>query len=123
MQAAFPTAEVHDYEGLVPHLSCDPKDQHILAAAITGQAQVLVSFNVQDFPDHSVAEFNVGVSTPDEFLLDQWDLHPELVALAVRRMVSDLRRPSLTLGDLGASLERSGVRRFARVIATEITQL
>ncbi len=120
MQVAFPTAEVHDYEGLVPNLSCDPKDRHILAAAITGQAQVLVTFNVQDFPDHSVTEFNVGVSTPDGFLLDQWDLHPELVALAVRRMVSDLRRPSLTLGDLGTSLERSGAPRFARVLVTEI---
>ncbi|HEV8023534.1 MAG TPA: hypothetical protein VGP37_01450 [Candidatus Nanopelagicales bacterium] len=88
-----------------------------------GQAQVLVTFNVQDFPDHSVTEFNVDVLTPDEFLLDQWDLHPELVALAVRRMVSDLRRPSLTLGDLGISLERSGAPRFARVTATEIDKL
>lgn len=123
MQSAFPTSEVHDYEGLVPHLSCDPKDRHILAAAITGQAQVLVTFNIQDFPDHSVTEFNVGVSTPDEFLLDQWDLHPAPVALAVRTMVHDLRRPSLGFNDLATRLERAGIRRFARVIATEINQV
>lgn len=50
MRGAFPEAEVRGYENLAPTMTCDPKDRHVLAAAVRGAAAVLVTFNLEDFP-------------------------------------------------------------------------
>jgi predicted nucleic acid-binding protein len=55
MQRSFPDAEVRGYETLAEAMTCDPKDRHVLAAAVRGDAEVLVTFNVGDFPPESVA--------------------------------------------------------------------
>lgn len=38
------------YEPLVDSMSNDPKDRHVLAAAVRANAQVIATFNVRDFP-------------------------------------------------------------------------
>ena len=43
---------VTDFEQLIPSLALpDPNDRHILAAAIVAEADVIVTFNLKDFPD------------------------------------------------------------------------
>jgi len=56
MRRAFPDAEVRGYENLAETMTCDPKDRHVLAAAVRSDAAVLVTFNIGDFPDTSTAE-------------------------------------------------------------------
>lgn len=113
MRAAFPEAIISDYEQLIPSMTCDPKDRHVLAAAVRSGCEVLVTFNLRDFPADSVAQFELVVRDPDEFLLDQLDLYPAKVASALRAQVSESARPSLTLAQLLGILSRSGVPRFA----------
>lgn len=60
MEQAFPDASVTGYAGLTDKLRCDPKDRHVLAAAIVGGCQVIVTFNTKDFPPESVEEFGIG---------------------------------------------------------------
>jgi predicted nucleic acid-binding protein len=38
----------------------DPDDRHVLAAAITGNADVIVTANLKDFPDYLSAAWNRG---------------------------------------------------------------
>ena len=76
MRRAFPDAEVRGYENLVETMTCDPKDRHVLAAAVRSDAAVLVTFNLGDFPDISTAAHDITVVHPDDFLLDQLDLYP-----------------------------------------------
>ena len=71
MQRAFPDAKVRGYEGLIESMTCDGKDRHVLAAAVRGQSDVLVTFNVSDFPEESTTPHDVEVINPDDFLLDQ----------------------------------------------------
>lgn len=113
MRTAFPDAAISGYEELCAAMTCDPKDRHVLAAAIRGQAEVLVTFNVKDFPESSLDAHAVTVVHPDDFLLDQIDLHPARVEAALVGQVLDAHRPPLTLPLLLATLERSGVPRFA----------
>jgi hypothetical protein len=40
-------------------MTCDPKDRHVLAAAVRSDAAVLVTFNMDDFPDTSTAGCNL----------------------------------------------------------------
>lgn len=113
MQRAFPTAEVTDYGLLVGAMTCHPKDRHVLAAAVVGGAQVLVTFNLKDFPAPSAAVHGVEVVTPDEFLLDQLDLYPGRVGRALVGQLTAARRPPLTMGQLLGRLARAGVPAFA----------
>jgi hypothetical protein len=61
---------VTGYAGLTDKLRCDPKDRHVLAAAIVGGCQVVVTFNTKDFPPESVEEFDISVVHPGDFPLD-----------------------------------------------------
>jgi predicted nucleic acid-binding protein len=84
MRGAFPGAEVRGYENIVETMICDPKDRHVLAAAVRSDAAVLVTFNLDDFPDVSTAAYDITVVHPDDFLLDQLDLYPGYTVAALR---------------------------------------
>jgi len=48
-------------------MACNPKDRHVLAGAVTGRAQVLVTFIVKPFPLASVDPHDLTVVTRTPF--------------------------------------------------------
>lgn len=112
MQQYFPDALVTGYEPLTATMTCDAKDRHVLAAAIRSKADVLVTFNVKDFPDHPLDSFDVEVVHPDDFLLDQLDLFPGLVTQVLRELAEDYVDPPVSMNDVLETLRRAGVPRF-----------
>src|SRR3954449_10794149 len=51
-------ALVTGYEDLIPGLQLpDPDDRHVLAAAIRGRADVIVTANLREFPAEHIASF------------------------------------------------------------------
>jgi predicted nucleic acid-binding protein len=120
MVREFEDACVEGYEALIPVMtSPDPDDRHVMAAAVRGLAAVIVTDNVKDFPAASTEPYQIEVKTSDEFLLDQLDLHPEVVLQTLSEQVQDYERPHRDLASLLERLEREGVARFA----TEARQL
>lgn len=113
MERHFPEAAVRGYESLIPVMTNHPGDRHVLAAAAHGGAAVLVTFNLADFPDASVAGLDVEVRHPDVFLLDQLDLYPGLVLDELRAWSESSARPPLSPRELVFALERAGVPAFA----------
>ncbi|MCA0438580.1 MAG: PIN domain-containing protein [Actinobacteria bacterium] len=89
-----------------------PEDRHVLAAAVYAKCQVLVTYNVPDFPAASASPHGVTVLTPDQFLLDQLDLHPVWVVRSLREMSHASRKPPLSPSALLDSLARSGLAGF-----------
>ena len=68
---AWPGAEVAVPEELVAGLSLpDPDDRHVLAAAIAGGAEALVTLNRADFPPRTLARHGILLRDPDGFLLE-----------------------------------------------------
>lgn len=61
---------------------------------MAGGAQVLVTFNVRDFPAASVDPHDIEVVNPDAFLLDQLDLYPARVGRAPDRSVAPSQPPT-----------------------------
>lgn len=110
---SFPDAKVTGYEDLVTTMTCDPKDRHVLAAAVRANAEVLVAFNLRDFPAASVADYDIQVVHPDDFLLDQLGLFPGLTAGAIRQLVTDYSRPEISMNGLLVRLADAGVPQFA----------
>ncbi len=100
MTRHFPDAEITDYEQLIDSMTNDPKDRHVLAAAVRAGAEVLVTENLKDFPEPAAAPYGVTVLHQDEFLLDQLDLAPEVMHEALRRQVSRYRRAPRSVDDL-----------------------
>ncbi|PPF81898.1 PIN domain-containing protein [Subtercola sp. Z020] len=116
----FPDAAVTGYGYLVPAMTCDPKDRHVLAAAVRANAEVLVTFNVKDFPPESTAPYDIEVVHTDAFLLDQLNLFPGLTAGAIRQLVADYSRPEMSVSDVLVRLADAGVPRFAATVRTHL---
>ena len=71
MESAFPEALITDYDALVSSMPNDPKDRHVLAAAVYGKADAIVTQNRRDFPEEQLRRFGIGRLTADEFLTHQ----------------------------------------------------
>jgi predicted nucleic acid-binding protein len=79
-------ALVTGYEDLIEGVRLpDPNDRHVLAAAIRGRADVIVTRNVRDFPADVLGAFGIEAQHPDEFVVHLLDLAPGLVIDAARR--------------------------------------
>ena len=113
MQEHFPESEVTDYEPLIPTMTCDEKDRHMLAAAVKSGAVVLASDNVADFPSRSTEPYGIEVLTADQFLLGLLDAAPATVVRTLTRQAERYKREPQTLDALLAALSRSGAQTFA----------
>ncbi|WP_286861066.1 MULTISPECIES: PIN domain-containing protein [Sphingobacterium] len=107
---AFPDALVKNYEVLIEHLNLpDPRDCHVLAAAIKTNANVIVTNNLKDFPAEYLTSFGLTAKSADDFLTDIIDLNPEQAILAFKEMVLNRRNPAMNEFEVLDSLRNSGL--------------
>jgi predicted nucleic acid-binding protein len=69
----------------------DPNDRHVLAAAITGNADVIVTANLKDFPDYCLPP-GIEVKHPDRFLSDMLSARPDGVFAALEKCAERVDR-------------------------------
>lgn len=119
MCATLPAAIVTDYEDLVAGLVLpDFDDRHVLAAAIRVGAQVIVTFNLKDFPADRLGRFDIEAKSPDDFLVDQFFLDQSAVRGVVRDIARSRTRPAATETAVTDELEHCGAIRFAALLRT-----
>lgn len=111
---------VTGYDDLVSTMTNDEKDRHVLAAAVRGGAEVLVTFNMKDFPAYSVEPFDLEVVHPDDFLLDQLDLYHAPTLRALVELVEGYDSPTMTIDDFLLALIRAGVPKFAEAVRARL---
>ena len=110
MDKAAIDALVEGYEHLIPTLSLpDENDRHVLAAAIEGEAQVIVTMNLKDFPDEVLQRYEMEAQHPDEFILHLIDLAPDAVMDAAETHRQSLKNPPKSVEEFLASLEAQGL--------------
>lgn len=108
--AAFDDALVTGWAGLAAGIALpDQDDRHVVAAAIRGGAQAIVTANTNDFPVAALDQFGLEAVHPDAFLLDQLDLSPPTMLQVIREQAAATRRHPLTRQDLTLLLSRAGV--------------
>lgn len=113
MRAAFPHASIDHYQALVPGMTNDDKDRHVLAAAVRGQAALIVTANLKDFPPAALAPYDIEAIHPDDFLLDQLDLAQKATLDCVIAQRVAYSRPTVSFADFYAGLAAT-VPKFAR---------
>jgi predicted nucleic acid-binding protein len=93
MTAAFPEAIGEGYKRLIPVTPNDPKDRHVLAAAVRSGSQVIVTGNIRHFPAELLSEFDVVAQRPDLFLIHQAALDVKGTVAVLRRQAADKSKP------------------------------
>ncbi|MDQ5769470.1 PIN domain-containing protein [Thiothrix subterranea] len=112
MNEAVMDSVVSDYEPLIEGLTLpDVNDRHVLAAAIRGQAEVIVTFNLKDFPEKYLSPFDIWAQHPDEFISHLIDLSPETVLLVARQQRVSLKNPPQTVDEFLDTLLRQQLPR------------
>ncbi len=105
---------VFGYESLIPGLTLpDGNDRHVLAAAIRARADVIVTFNLKDFPAEYLSQFDIEAQHPDDFVFHLTDLNPEAVCEAAKRQRASLKSPPMSVADFLGIMEQQRLPKTA----------
>lgn len=111
MAVAIPDALVDGFEDLIDQLELpDPGDRHVLAAAIAAGADLLVTWNLADFPPVATGGLRLSVVTPDDLVVRFVQADLEAVVAVVDEQASGLRHPPMTTAELLHGLEAVGLK-------------
>ena len=117
MNAAVVDGLIEGYQPLVTALQLpDPRDRHVLAAAIHCEADAIVTFNLADFPASALDRHGIEALHPDAFLRRQCGLDMAAVVDAARACRSRLRNPPRATDDYLANLERLSLPKTVRAL-------
>jgi hypothetical protein len=101
---------VTGYESIMPSLCLpDAADRHVLAAAIVGHCDAIVTANLKDFPESALAPFGIDIHHPDEFLCNQLKLAQGVFCRCVQKIRRRLLNPPFTVEDYLGNLTRVGL--------------
>lgn len=118
MAARWPQASVRYAPSLEARLWLpDPADTHVLAAAIAGSADGILTLNARDFPRNILAEEGVWRADPDTFLHGIWQAQPGLVADVAQAVLDKARQLSAGTWEMRPLLKKAQLPRLAKALA------
>jgi len=95
----------------------DPADTHVLAAAIAGSADGILTLNARDFPRNILAEEGLWRADPDGFLHGIWQAQPGLVAEVAAGVLEEARRLSQGDWEMRPLLKKARLPRLAKALS------
>lgn len=117
LKMAWPGAEVRWPQSLKDRLWLpDPADTHVLAAAIAGSADMIITLNAKDFPRQILAEEGLSRSDPDAVLHGIWQAQPEMMANVARGVLDEARRLGGKDWTLRPLLKKARLPRLAKAL-------
>lgn len=125
MVKAIPSAMVTGYENLIEciPLEKDPDDRHVVAAAIVGRCDGIVTNNLSHFPKYILEGLGLEAKRPDDFLANHLDLEPGTFCSAVRVARVGKKNPPYTLEEYllnltehGLVVTVAGLRQYAHLL-------
>jgi len=114
MDANISDAKVEGFECLINSLDLpDPKDRHVLAAAIKCKADSIVTFNLEHFPQDYLSNFEIELIHPDDFLYYQLDMNPKLCIEAFHEQRAALIKPPMSVNEFINTLDKQKLPKTA----------
>lgn len=94
----------------------DPNDTHVLAAAIAGSADLIVTLNASDFPRGLLAEEGLSRADPDGFLLGLAQATPDPMREVCDTVLAKARSLSEGRWEMRALLKKARLPRLAKAV-------
>lgn len=112
MNEAFPDAVMNAPADLIASIAVqlkDPDDAHVIASALVGKADAVVTRNLEHFPGDLLGDLGLEAIHPDDFLVFQWDLDSKLMLKVAQGCHRKLKRNPPTWDEWLARLKKQGV--------------
>ena len=117
LRAAWPKAEVPPSPGVAARLYLpDENDVHVLAAAITGHADIIMTLNAKDFPRGTLAEEGLARVDPDSYLHGVWLAQPQVMEAVAVHVLEEARRLSGHPWEMRPLLKKARLPRLAKAL-------
>ena len=117
LRANWPRAELPPAPGVEARLWLpDPADAHVMAVAVAGSADAIMTLNAKDFPRNLLAEEGLSRVAPDEFLFDIFTRAPADVEAAGAEVLSEANRLSGRTWEMRALLKKARLPRLAKAL-------
>ena len=121
MAQAIPDALIVGYEKFASTIELpDPDDRHVVAAALVGHADAIVTFNLRDFPSRVLEPLGLEAQHPDDFVVNQLHLSLTEALKAVKAQRLRLQNPAQLPSQLLNTFERCGLPQTASLLAENI---
>lgn len=118
VKADFPKASVADYQGFEARLWLpDEGDIHVLAAAVRGSADGIVTMNAKDFPKHILAEERLNRHDPDAVLTAFFNQDPSKMRDVAVMVNADANRLSGRAWDMRALMKKARLPRLGKALS------
>src|SRR5437762_901733 len=92
LRVHFSEAWISSYESLVPRMTNDEKDRHVAAAAVHGEAPIIVTFNLRHFKLEHLEPWGVRALHPQLFLIEIFRQEQALVMTKLEQQAADRGR-------------------------------
>lgn len=117
MDRSVPDALVSGYEQLEAGIQLkDSDDRHVVAAATLTRADVIVTFNLDDFPADILKPLRLEARHPDDFLLDLFGISNDLFVSAVKQDYEHYIDPQLSFADYVEGFKKAGAPQTAELL-------
>ncbi|MDP5216016.1 PIN domain-containing protein [Ruegeria sp. 2205SS24-7] len=118
MSAAWPKARVAQAPGIEARLWLpDPADIHVLATAIAGSADTIITLNAKDFPRNILSEEGLTRIDPDGLLYQFWLQDPTGIEAVGRTVLEKARGLSEGEWQMRPLLKKARLPRLAKALA------
>lgn len=119
VEAAFPTASVQvPEEAQTRFWLPDQNDIHVLAAAVAGHADGIITMNAKDFPRGILAEEGLSRADPDTFLFGLWRAQPGPIASVAEDVLQEARRLSGDDWELRNLMKKARLPRLGKALVS-----
>jgi hypothetical protein len=120
LRTHFPDAWVEPgYRELIPTLTNDAKDRHVLAAAMKSPCEVILTYNLKHFPEESLKPYGITAKHPDEFLVDLYYANGEMVIHELHQQGASLKKLR-SIDEVLVALEVCRCNRFVQLIREKL---
>ena len=117
IEKAFPEAMVVPDDRIQENLGLpDPDDNHVLGAAISASASVIVTENLRHFPARILSAHDIEALNADEYIANTLELDPSQTIPALKVMRIRLINPSFTVDEFIEKARQHGLRQVARIM-------
>jgi len=123
IETEFPEGFVSGYEALISSMTNDEKDRHVTAVGVRAHAQVIVTYNLSDFPRASLAPYNMEAQHPDEFLMNLYAIDSATMVQLVIDQAMALKKRPMTPHGLLDKMDKVSLQKFARVIRANLAEI